>query len=296
MQHTKVKIKLFKHFVNKTSFTATICHKIHVRMFILSTLLHSGNTDVKRELIWDQKTKQDSGRSQFWGSRRPTLWSAGTCPSPAGTAALGSQEAHRRPRRHPGPVLSGPHGDASDQPDPSDPQCSPTSDHWSQDARTPESWTRWKSARQRWVPVQGSLCWLRKLTENLTERKYWTLVWGEKNILDSQLVRSDRTSRCRCIPSSVCSRGTLPWSKHTGNPGNWASHTGPRIHSSLEQSCRSWSVELRTVAVELKIRTLKVLVFIEHNLQIHQRWHGCAASQATLHSWSFSFENIFYMC
>lgn len=89
------------------------------------------------------------------------------------------------------------------------------------------------------VHGQGSLCWsLGMLTDwklNLT----WSC-WG-KIKLDSHFVWSDRTSRYHCIPSSVGSWGSLPWSKRTGNPGNWASHTGPRPHSPLEQSCSAWS-------------------------------------------------------
>lgn len=37
------------------------------------TLLHSKNTDAKHELKRERQTKQPGGRSQLWGSWRPTL-------------------------------------------------------------------------------------------------------------------------------------------------------------------------------------------------------------------------------
>lgn len=142
-------------------------------------LFHSVKTNGKPEL----KTKRHSGRSQLWGSWLPTLWSAGTPPPPAGTVVHGSSRAHGRPRRHSRPVLSEPHGEASNRPGPSGPSCSPTSGRWSLGARTPECWTHWKSEKQIFgepLLVTGLQIWLRALPNIGTrscfrgKKKYWT--------------------------------------------------------------------------------------------------------------------------
>lgn len=192
-------------------------------------LLHSKNTDVKHEMKRQQWTKQQSGRSQLWGSWLPTQRSAGTPPAPAGTVGPGTWAARRRPRPPPGPGQTEPHGDASDPPDPSRPPCSPTSHRWSQDARKAESWTRWRSGRHS--SGEGLITTGSNVTRTPEGRKK----------CDSHFVWSDRTWRCRCSPSSVGSPGTLPWSRRTGSPSSWASRTGPRRRSPLEQSCSDWS-------------------------------------------------------
>lgn len=162
------------------------------------TLLHSKNIDAKHKLKRETKTKQHGGRSQLWGSWLPTLWSAGTPPSPAGTVVRGSWEAQKRPRRHLGPVQTEPHGDASDQPDRSDPPCTPASGRCSQDARAHESWTHWKSAKQTFVQVHGMLVtvqanWL-KMSFIINSRFFFFLNVKQKNIwLTFPMIRHDLT-------------------------------------------------------------------------------------------------------
>lgn len=225
-----------------------------------NTLLHSKNTDVKHEMKRKQRTKQQSGRTQLWGSWLPTRRSAGTPPAPAGTVGPGIWAAHRGPRPPSGPGQTEPHGDASDPPDPSRPPCTPTFHRSSQGARKAESWTRWRSGRhssgEHWLVTAETQ------HKHLKKKKDVTHISYDPTGPDAVIVSHPALVFRVLSPSQNVLVAQVV--------GPLIQDPGAALHSNRVAAAEV-GVELGTVAVALKMLPLKVFVYVEHNLQVHRR-------------------------